>query len=544
VLPDVLVRRCTLTVHGKGGWGWGSDCTPYLAAAIPAIEQALERIIGECELNPDADLVIEEPIRLAWLSDGTLHDQFRHAAVDAIRRQHAETSDAPPLTEAIERPTAVEAPVTSAGTPAEVGSDAAAQSLLDLIAFWSECGRLQAIVAAWPPAVVAQWIDRIQVMSMRADAVQLDTVACAGIAELVLPAESESGLPRRSDQGVLVLIGAFVAAAGHRAIGPATFDQAVRLGGADGGEGRRDALDTATVERVGAGPAGAAGDGDTSMEERSTRPSPRPPRRLTAPGLPFLIMVQLGRIGYLDALVGVAQAVGDVGAAQVWAAGLAGKALPPPDRGWRRRPVEIDAIAVSAALPPGEADGMAHAVQDRLGAMTAPLESALVALYAAGRSAADEITATRTDRGVVCGETAGALPVVWLADDSGFAPILDQLGGPPLTYSGLFAPLAETFGTRLAFPHLDVPQLERHVGAAIGAALGSLGQELWGPDLPNAPMLAIERLADLEVELRLADVLAVAIPRGQRWLDLGRAGLLDRWAIPWAHGGYWELVSW
>ena len=45
---DVLVRHCTLTVRGRGGWGWGTDCTSYLAAAIPAIEQALERVLPDC----------------------------------------------------------------------------------------------------------------------------------------------------------------------------------------------------------------------------------------------------------------------------------------------------------------------------------------------------------------------------------------------------------------------------------------------------------------------------------------------------------------
>jgi hypothetical protein len=78
----------------------------------------------------------------------------------------------------------------------------------------------------------------------------------------------------------------------------------------------------------------------------------------------------------------------------------------------------------------------------------------------------------------------------------------------------------------------------------VATALGSLSQELWGERHADAPQLALDRLADLEVELRLDATIAVAVPRGQRWLDLRRVGLLDRWVVPWAPGGFWDLVTW
>jgi hypothetical protein len=228
----------------------------------------------------------------------------------------------------------------------------------------------------------------------------------------------------------------------------------------------------------------------------------------------------------------------------VIAAGVAGKVLAPPERGWRRSRAEAEAVAVASGVPPGEADSIAHALQTDAELMIPPLESALAALYAAGRSAADEVVVTATADGVVCGEAEGALPIAWLADLGALDPLLDQLGRPPLRHTDLFAPLAHELAARSACPHLEVPSLERHAGAVAGTALGSIAQELWGTGVANAPLLALERFANLEVELRPGDVLAVAIPRGQRWLDLSRAGLLDRWEIPWARGGCWELVSW
>ncbi len=271
-------------------------------------------------------------------------------------------------------------------------------------------------------------------------------------------------------------------------------------------------------------------------------------RRTVAPGLPFLVLVQLGRIGYLDAVAAIGSATGEPLAAQVVAAGLAGKVLPAPQRGWRRDTAELEAVAAASGLPPDDVDALAHALRNEVRVCVPPLESALIALYAAGRAASDEVVVTSTAEGVVFGEPGGSLPIGWLSDRRGLDGALAQLGGPPVRRTDTFATFMSELAARTAFPHLGLTGLERHLGAAVGAALGSIAQELWGVETAgageDAPLLALERLGDLEVELRWDDVLAVAVPRGRRWLDLGRAGLLDQWAVPWAAGGVWELVSW
>ena len=104
------------------------------------------------------------------------------------------------------------------------------------------------------------------------------------------------------------------------------------------------------------------------------------------------------------------------------------------------------------------------------------------------------------------------------------------------------APLVGLLRPRRGIPGLDAPTLERQLGAIVGTAIGSLGQELWGEEA-DVP-LAFERLRDLDAQVVVGDRVMIGVPRGQRWLDLRRAGLLDAWPIPWAPGGVWELVTW
>ena len=62
MVADVVVRRCILTIRGRGGWGWGTDCSRYLAAVVPSIEQALVRVLRDCEFDPAVDVWVEEPM--------------------------------------------------------------------------------------------------------------------------------------------------------------------------------------------------------------------------------------------------------------------------------------------------------------------------------------------------------------------------------------------------------------------------------------------------------------------------------------------------
>jgi len=543
MVADVVVRRCILTIRGRGGWGWGTDCSRYLAAVVPSIEQALVRVLRDCEIDPAVDVWVEEPISVTWRRDGTLPDDVRQRLVDIVRRAAEGAGAAAPTPAADAAPAArAEQPAVSVMLPVPVPEVDAGTAVAGLLSAWSQSGRLRRIVASWPTETVAQWVESVRQAAQGPDRAELTRSACAAIADVVLADEQWPAEHVREVDRLLVLVGALTAAAGSRPIGSATFEQAVALAGFEPAVRDNQAEVAADV---------VAEDGaDTPEAEPAVAVQLRwalqsdLPRRAVVPGLPFLVVVQLSRIGYLDALVAVTEAAQAPAAAQLVAAGLAGKVLPPPERGWRRQQAEAAAVAAAAGIPRRDMDAAVQALRADAERLVPPLTSALTALYAAGRSAADEVVVTATPDGVMCGEAAGALPIAWLPDPEALDAVVDQLGRPPLVHDDLFAPLVQQLAVRSAFPHLDVPALERHVGAAVGAALGSLAQELWGTDTADAPLLALERFADLEVELRLNDALAVAVPRGQRWLDLSRAGLLDRWAIPWSPGGYWELVTW
>jgi hypothetical protein len=202
-----------------------------------------------------------------------------------------------------------------------------------------------------------------------------------------------------------------------------------------------------------------------------------------------------------------------------------------------------DAAAVPAT---GRAAWLAEslaAVAEHEHALVVPLAAALQAAYAEGRTASEGLLVTSGDGGIVCGEAGGLLPLAWVATEDELAAVLATLGTPPIRRTDAFAPLAHAFRERPGLP--GAPALERHLGAAAGTALGLVAIALWGDAEPPEPLLALERLGDLEALVRIGpDGVCVSIPRGQRWLDLQRAGLLDLFTIPWLPGERLEIGTW
>jgi hypothetical protein len=179
---------------------------------------------------------------------------------------------------------------------------------------------------------------------------------------------------------------------------------------------------------------------------------------------------------------------------------------------------------------------------ERTALLHAPLRAALAELYAAGRARTDPLEMTWAGDDLVCGEARGALPLAWCGSQTELATVLDAVGQPPVLETDRFALLAAALHDHRAFPGHAVPDLERVLRAVVGTALGTLAQELWDEDADA--VLALNRLRGLEARVEVGDRVRVGLPRGQRWLDLRRVGLLDTWQAPWAAGGLWELVTW
>jgi hypothetical protein len=545
----IVVRRCALTVRGRGGWSWGANPTRYLETAMPAIDRALQQVITEAGLPEDVELHVVQPVRLLWRPDHTLDDGARQALVSALRA-------AVPATTRSDGPAAAAAAVPDEpglvedSRAAPVRDAKASKRLAALLGGWSRSGRLPRIVATWPEATVRRWTRAVTASASDPETVELADAAVVAIAETVLSqAQWSQRAPLREADQLIVVLAALVSAAGDRPLSADTLRRAAAAAGATLAPEPDAAGASSTPRPAAAARTPAASDRPTVAAARVPDRAVAVPGRLTAPGLPFLVLVQLGRVGYLDALwaVAAASAPDPDAVGRGLAGGLAGKMLPPPRRGWSRTAEETAAVLLAAGLGSEQWDRAAHAVRQQADVLVPPLQSALVALYADGRPAGG-IEVSETVDGLICGEAEGALPIGWVGGRDEVSDILGQLGDPPSSPSDRFAAMAVALHARRGFPGVDLPVLERHLGAAVGTALGSLGAELWEAEALDAPMLALERLAGLEVELRPAasrhgPAMSIAVPRGQRWLDLRRVGLLGRWALPWTPRG-WELVTW
>jgi hypothetical protein len=558
--PEVVVQRCTLTVRRRGGWGWGTDPRGVLERAVTGLDRMLAEAVteaaGEVGLPSDGAVEVTEPLRLRVGADGRPDPASRAALVRvlaaAVGRTVADAPESAPVAPPA-APGAPPAPGRSAVPPSgpagaveggravpsvTAAPDArrAAATMARCLGRWSRAGRLAAVAGGWPASVVDAWLAALHAAAAPspADTARPAPAAAAEdgppgtptvgpqavpwIAAAVLPEPATWSASVRE----LVLLGAVTAAGGDH-LPPARTLHAVRL--AAGGTAAPGA------------PASVPGPG----------PASSPPA--VVPALPFLVLVALHRIGYLDGLVAAVGAAGLPDGPAVLAAALAATCLPAPD-GAGRTPAESAAVLAVAALTADRLElGAQRPARDH-DAVLAPLRSALTGCYADGPGTGEPLAVTAVaggSEGYVLGEPAGVLPVDWVGAEADLAPTLAQLGGPPVRRADVFAGFAAAFLPRHAFAATRRTDLQRHLAAAVGTGLGSIALTLW-PDAAraaDAPLLALERLHDLEVRVETRDDgLTVGVPRGQRWLDLSRGGFLACWPIPWAPCGRWELVSW
>jgi hypothetical protein len=503
-LPDIHVRRCTVRVRRRGGWSWG-DPTAYIDPVEAAIEDALRRAVAEAALPDSADVTLDGSVTLEVTSDGRVTPGSLRALVDRLRAA------------------ATEAPTAPRGQPPDPlpNNGFAADALAATLARWSRSGRLAVLARSWSASALEAWVTALVATTQSAvsSTAGLSREAVETIAAAVLGAEPVQPVGEDHRARFLVLLGAVTAALGDRAPDKATLIEIARYAGLSA-EYRETAASCQPMLRT---------------EVATTGPA-------VVPALPFLVLVQLYRIGYAEPATAALSAADVMWPAASFAAAVAGKVLDPPGRGWRRKPEESAAIELVSGLTSEQVDAAASRWADQSDALLTPLQSALVELYADGRSRQDEVVRTRVGDDVVYGEALGLLPISWTSSVRHAAITLAQLGDPPVRDSDVLSPLVDAIGPRQGLPGHDVPELERLLGAVVGTALGSLAQELWGDDADA--VLALARMQDLEARVTVGDRVSVAVPRGQRWLDLRRAGLLETWPAPWAPGGLWELVTW
>lgn len=560
--PDLRITRCTLTVRRHGGWAWRSDPTDYVQAAMDAVERALSGALTESGLPDDAIVHLREPIRLTIGRDGRPDWPDGPPLADLLR---AHDDDAPSGNSRADTDASASAPSSGPRTPAaadpattisrdgaalsttgEVPLEVSARGLARTLEQWSRTGRLGAVLTRWPEQTVSRWLSLIYRVShaLGAGAVEVTGDAVRRIADtLGISASDDPPDSAREHIDLLLLVGAIVAATGGQLPGPMTLREA------------STACHTTWPPDPDPGPAvddrdnGETGAASAYSSERAapaagvTRWATPPVSNAMVPALPFLVLVQLVRIGYASAMVAAAGSRAEV--LRALAAGIAGKVLPPPARGWRREPVEDAAVTAASGLDPSTVAQVALGLRSEEPHLALPLRDALVSLCGDGRSSTESVEITECPEGIICGDRAAGLPLAWVAAPDELAEVLAALGGPPAHRSDAFAGFAADVAARRAFPGVELPALERTLGAVAGAALGSLAYELWSEQTGDvSPGLFIERFADLEARVETTDRLTIALPRGRRWMDLHRHGLVDAWSVPWDAGGLWELVTW
>lgn len=510
---DVRVERCSLTIRRRRGWSWGAGPVPHLQAALTRIEAVLAEAALEAGVEPDEHLLLEQPVRLELAADAgaaTTRASVR-ALADLLRTARSAQRAAAPLDAAPDVPepladAGVGVAGSGAGEPAAV-----ADALGRTLGRWSRSGRLASDVRAWPDRVVHAWLAAIEgcarpaAASLSAPPELAPDVIARIAAALLGDAPSAGAPPRAAAERALVLLAALAATLGDRVPGEATQAAALECAGA--------------VAPEVAPRASAAGAG-REVAARATGGSI--PAEITGPALPWLVLAELTRIGYADALAATAEAAGLPRGAGILAVALA-----------RKLGCEDDVAAVISGGPAELVGDGLDALAAHAGDIVAPLGSWLLTAYAEGRSAGDEVVVS----GGICGEARGLLPIAWTAGAGELDAVLAALGRPPVRQGDDFLPLARALAAGSGLPDA----LERHLGAAAGTGLGLLALDLWR----GTSLLALERLGDLQARIRSGDDgVQVAIPRGQRWLDLQAAGRLDAVTIPWLPGGRMELRTW
>jgi hypothetical protein len=496
----------------------------------------LEALVAEACLDEAPDLTLTAPLTLEIGPDGRPTPASRSTAGEVLRAAAAAARSL------AVRDTAPEGPADRIRAPA--GTDEQSASVDDdlvvvlagTLARWSSSGTLRTVLASWPPAVLDVWAAAVLAAAHasrgRTAALSRPVISSIAAAVLAGPPDPGGDDPRRR---FLLLTGAVAAAlGGHSLPDPETLTAIAAAAGLSPVPGSSTSL---AIDEAALGLRAPEASSSAAPGARSD-----PLRAAVVPALPFLMLVQLHRLGYVEPAMAALGAAGVVAAGASFAAAAAGAVLDPPEHGWRRTPDERRAVELAAGLTSDQVDSALLACAERTALLHAPLRGALAELYAAGRARADPLELTRAGEDLICGEARGALPLAWCGSPTELAAVLDAIGEPPVLETDRFAPLADALHDHRAFPGRVVPDLERVLRAVVGTALGSLALELWGEDADA--LLALTRLRGLEARVEVGDRVRIGLPRGQRWLDLSRIGLLDAWPVPWAAGGLWELVTW
>ena len=599
-MAEVVIRRCMMRVVRHGGWSWGRaprQLADDAVRALPALVAAeLERLLpDDAEGEIAAPLRVEVKTTLADLArwarlsartDAAHADGAAAMAVSAIAALPGHHGIADGLRHALAA-LRLPARIATAATPVRGPAPSAAMpdarrrrsDVLALLVAWQAAAGLDRLLDALDDAVVQAWHRVVFESPGDGDGEIDDTAAPLPEAARAL----EAFAARARAVGRMQRLRLRLLAAG---------DLAVRTGALASRRAVRALIASAlplAAEVAPPLPAGRPGSGPSAA--RAAEGS----EQRVASALPFLLLGPLHRIGWIGMLDATLAGAHLSTLAPALAAALAVKALPEPERGWRRAPDALRAAAAFAgdAQPEaGDGCGLARAMAPLMPALDAVVRRALVDGHAAGTPvlacAVDGVHLVVDPPGIFlmahAGHAEALAALLAEADTPVFVPeedadtrmlaALDAAGVafvtaarpvrgehwhalPPTRAPRLYsnraaarvaAPEAsvaerardawQALARRPAPGHAADPTLDRSLSLAAALSLSTIAWELWREREPTDSLLALERFGDLEGTVRFdAATVRVRLPLGKRFRDLERAGLLeDVPQVPWLDG--------
>jgi hypothetical protein len=597
-VADVVVHECRLRIVRESGWSWGRAPGELVDAALEALPDLAEAIVAglgamPAEASPGAPLCLRTQVSLAELERRGA-DALRAAVANGVR------SAAGPAGPANVSGAGATGISERGPTWAALTRAVPLPGPRELLLRWLRAGVLEGLLELLDPATLEVWNAPLRVAPgaspdgappFATDARGKSPTSAAALRSrlLLAAAAARSGPSGDTTADVASVAPAEPAGAATPEpskdvvaeertvpepdspavpVRPSAVFPPPAIVSPDGfvwpgpvessaGRGTTAAGETAPQSPADASPAGLA------------RAGP-----LVVPALPFLVAVPLARIGYFDTLA-AALSLARVGyGVSAFAEGLAYKLMDPPERGWRRTAgAERGAAAFTGAEP-----GTGRLTELALNApLFASALDAVIAMAVMARRGRQALLLHRAPSGdLVLVDPAGGLLIAVDADVEKIARVLCAGGPTPVRVTGearrpdvlaalaaahvpadarrrsarRLAPVLERLEELLVAIELrrSVPlakdgTLERTLALAAAFGLGSLAWQLWGGAAKADPLLALERLEDLEARVRLEQHrVKVTVPMGRRRQDLADGGILGCVdGLPWLGGRWLEL---
>jgi hypothetical protein len=617
---EITIHRCTLRVVRHGGWSWGPELRSVVQAATRVLPMLLARRL-ETLFAENADGEISAPVvlqlptklvdlaevaaevRLAGLENALL-EQEKTATLDGLLERAVAVLSA--QLRAVRFTPGAKAEVPDAPeSPVEISPNGDQPSLVRVLLNWRARGSLPALLRAFSVPALEAWDRGLRLLSLDAHPSsepaqsQLDALLATIVraldgtpAEQLLQEDSAPSLLRAARLRRRLIAAVEIAArfqsspASHAV--QAAIDRVLPL------------PEETPIQEVALSPP------DVKVAARRQHKAPSPPPHAVAAALPpsersaevrecaalpFLLLGPLSQIGVLDVLGAAFDAAQRSHELPIFAAGLALKVLPPPERGWRHRPDQLATAAAFAGLPnfPVELPGLADQLLDDV---LSPIESAIARAVIEAHTPGKPLVAQRVDGGVLIADSEGLFPIACCAtetlprviagltdqvfipsdsadpkllaslDRAGLRFVTDapptrgesfrRLAGAPSDHfwtNDADAPdaelctlarplpnfadeLAETWRSltteRACAPRPRHAALDRTLALLAGVALAFIAWALWRTRETAHPRLTLLRFRDFDARVDFRDrAVEVKLPLGRRHQDLRTHRLLD-----------------